>query len=75
MLKRLLPGLVSPWYWWKSIQELMLVWRVSQDPQVPWYFKLIPWLAVIYYSCPLILSRGLFLSLGNSMILPYYYSP
>ncbi|MDX1662425.1 MAG: DUF1232 domain-containing protein [Candidatus Promineifilaceae bacterium] len=65
MLDQLLPNVLNPRYWLKTLQEIRLVWALIQDPRVPGYLKLLPALFVVYLLVPFDLIPGFIPVLGQ----------
>jgi uncharacterized membrane protein YkvA (DUF1232 family) len=55
---KLIPNILSPNYWRRTVQEVQLVWNLLKDPRVPLYLKAFPAIVLIYLISPFDLIPG-----------------
>lgn len=55
----------DPGFWRELWQQARLVFALMRDPEVPFYLKLLPFLAVLYLFFPADIIPDIFLGLGQ----------
>ena len=65
VLDRLLPNILSPGFWKKLWADVKLAWRLTLDPDVPSYLKLIPAVVGVYLLSPFDLIPGFLPIIGQ----------
>lgn len=55
----------DPGFWREVWQQVRLVSRLLRDPEVPFYFKIVPFLGFVYVLMPIDIIPDMFLVMGQ----------
>ena len=54
----LAPKAKDPGFWREMWQQIRLIYYLLRDPEVPFYLKLLPFTAVVYFIFPFEIGRA-----------------